>query len=144
VTEHIVRTEKRHTEGDRYPQEIAITAAGTWIIPDYHLGRWTNRVAGAATASSARTSNGRFTLDDLNASVVAIALQKGWPLTDESEALMSVYDSRDGDLPPSASVAAVELAARAVAWLNEARAPEGRHFVLEDALYLIEDADQGE
>lgn len=144
MTEHIVRTEKRLGEGDRYPHEVAITAAGTWVVPEYHLGRWTNRVPDAEGTAGTSPSGSRFTRDDLNASVVAIALKLGRPLSDETEALMAIYEDRAGELPPAAAQAAIGLAAQAVAWLNEVKAPTGRRFVLEDALYLIEDPDQTE
>jgi hypothetical protein len=135
VTEHIVQTEKRLDEGDRYPHEIGFPARGTSIIPQYHLGRWTDSLSDAS---------GRLTRADLNASVVAIAPQQGRPRSDPAEAPMAIYESRDGDLPPSASRAAAEPATQTLARLNEAKAPAGRRFVPEDALYLIEDPGQGE
>lgn len=37
-----MRTEQRLYDGDRYPSDIGITGAGTWVIPAAALG-WLNR-----------------------------------------------------------------------------------------------------
>lgn len=142
----IVRTEvKFQRPTDLFPTEIAWHDDGTWTIPDFHLGRWTERTAAPGeTAEQQQHTGGRITRDELHADVCETAIQRDWtprrtapPLS----LLMGNVEATTGTLAPSEALILTEHALAAVAWLNEHAAPKGRRFVLVDALYLIREDD---
>jgi hypothetical protein len=145
----VVRSEKRNGPG-RYPSEIVWLENGTWTIPTIHLGAWTGRTpADGESPEAQRQNGGRITCDELHWSVVGLANDQGWKLSPKQAFLLQkcaglldinspAYGTAHLNDPELASDLQ-KLAERAVNWLNESVAPPGRHFVLEDALYLIED-----
>ena len=135
----------------RYPTERLWTERGTWIIPPFHLGAWT--ACAAPDAINPRNveggGGGLVTRDNLHVDVLTIAGKYHYELPGESAVLLrSLQKELDMGTNPQAtgfladqdmSDRLADMASRAVAWLNEHVAPSGRHFVLEDALYLITD-----
>lgn len=144
----IVRRELKHQPGWRYPLEIAWTREGTWIIEDIHLGAWTDRVVEPDKLSTPeRVTGGGITQDELNFNILHIALTRGLVFSHQDFTVMEkcreILETPAGRgtariSDPSLAEQLQQFADRGLAWLNENVAPEGRHFVAEDALYLIE------
>jgi hypothetical protein len=144
----IVRREVKNQPGWRHPMEIAWTSDGTWIIEDLHLGAWTDRVVEIDDPSAPEETTGnRISKDQLNFNILHIALTRGLVFSPQDFATMekcrqtleppsSVGRAKIAD--PSLAEQLQQFADRGLAWLNENVAPEGRNFVVEDALYLIE------
>jgi hypothetical protein len=142
--------EIKHHPTERYPSEIEWTSAGTWIIPDLHLGRWTSRTPGPDESPAQQSATGgRISPDALNFDVIGQAQTLGWPTPPNIVGFLEDCGAQLEDAPLAGVNAHLandhvserlkEVAQKAVAWLNEFIAPNGRRFVLEDALYLIED-----
>jgi hypothetical protein len=103
------------------------------------ITRWTSDRAGCIFAGSSNR-----TADELNASVVLLAMEQGWTPADASE-LRDLVESTDGWLDSdddSQWLSDESLAADQ--WLTEHIAPEGYVFHFDDGFYLSAESDLDE